>query len=131
MKFFVDCCISPKLTKALKIIAESYDCEIIHLTDRFPKDVKDVEWINALAEEGDWIIVSADPRITKSRAEKRAWQESGLKAFFFAGGFTEKGIWIQAKEVFSWWPIIMKQCKDDQEICGYIMPFKGKELKKI
>lgn len=131
MKFFMDCCISNKLTKALQVIAESNGCEIKHLTDKFPRDVKDEYWITCLAKEGDWIIVSGDPRIARGRAEKKAWEESGLTAFFFGGGFADKNIWTQAKELFSWWPIIMQQCKNDQAKCGYIMPFKGSSLKKI
>jgi hypothetical protein len=131
MKFFLDCCISSKLSKALQIVAQSQGCEIVHLTEKFPKDVKDVDWIVSLAKEGGWIIVSGDPRITKGRAEKKAWGESGLPAFFFGGGFADKNIWIQAKEMFSWWPVIMQHCKGDIKPCGYIMPFKGSSLKQI
>lgn len=131
MKFFVDCCISPKLAKALHTIADSQGCKIYHLTDRFPKDVKDVDWITSLAKEGGWIIVSGDPRITRGKAERKAWEESGLTAFFFGGGFADKNIWVQATELFSWWPHVMQACKENHNACGYMMPFKGKNLQQI
>lgn len=83
MRFFLDNCISPVHAKALRILAEVQEYEIVHLSERFERDARDPEWLGTLGREGDWVIVSGDPRITRGRAERRAWHESGLTAFFF------------------------------------------------
>jgi predicted nuclease of predicted toxin-antitoxin system len=88
VKFFLDNCIAPVFAKVLNILAERQGHPIVHLRDKFPPDTKDPEWIRALAEEGEWIIVSGDPRISREKAERQAWQESRLTAFFFGDGWT-------------------------------------------
>jgi len=87
MKFFVDNCLPPKLTRALHEIFKP-DHEFTHLRDKFPQDTPDIEWINTLAKEGGWVVLSADYRITKKPLEKQAWKDSGLTGFFLKKGWT-------------------------------------------
>ena len=132
MKFFIDASISSNLIKALKIIALSHgDYEIKHLTDRFERNIKDEEWIQKLSTDGDWIIISADPRITKGKAEKRAWQESGLSAFFFSGGWASNNVWKQAEDLFRWWPKIFQKARECENGSGYCMPQNARDFKFI
>ena len=56
----------------------------------FRRDTPDQEWLATLAEEGDWVIVSGDPRITRGKHERQAWLESGLTAFFLGKGLGGK-----------------------------------------
>ncbi|MGH9158578.1 MAG: hypothetical protein ACRD2X_01125, partial [Vicinamibacteraceae bacterium] len=107
MRFFLDNCISPVLARALNVLAEVQQYQIVHLRERFEPDTKDVAWITILAGEQGWVILSGDTRISRSKAEKAAWRESGLTAFFMADGWSQKKFWTQAAELVHWWPAIV------------------------
>jgi ribonuclease BN (tRNA processing enzyme) len=73
VRFFFDHNIAPKIARAVRELASAQGIEVVHLTDKFDPSTPDVEWISSLRREGDWIIVSGDIRISKSRAERAAW----------------------------------------------------------
>ena len=98
-RFFLDNCLSPRFARALRELAEPQGFEIVHHGERFERNAPDADWLHALGVDGGWIIVSGDPRITRSKVERSAWQESGLTAFFFAGGWSSKSYWKQAADV--------------------------------
>lgn len=131
MKFFLDNCISPKFGKALNILAEVQAYQIIHLSEKFDRAITDIEWIGALARESGWVIVSGDPRITRSRAERAAWKEAGFTAFFFSDGWASRGYWNQAADIVIWWPKIVLEARRVRAGTGYLIPVKGKEMKVI
>lgn len=60
--------------------------EVVHLRDRFGPKVEDIDWLTALNCEGSWVILSADRRITKNKAEQRVFRSSKHIGFFFAPG---------------------------------------------
>ena len=49
-----------------------------------------------LADEENWIIVTADVRIGKNPHEIRAWKEAGHTIFFLKPGWTDMTFWHQA-----------------------------------
>ena len=86
MKFFLDNNISHRLAAALLVLenrVERGDWTVEHLRVRFEQQTEDVTWLEALGHEGEWIVISGDIRISRNPAEKAAWRESGLTAFFF------------------------------------------------
>lgn len=87
MRFFVDNCLAIRHARALNEMLKPHH-EFRHLQDKFEPGVKDVEWIRKLAEEGNWVIISGDYRISKNAHEREAWRQSGLTAFFLAKGWT-------------------------------------------
>jgi hypothetical protein len=103
VRFFFDNCVSSKFVQALAILAQIQDYELVHLTSKFTADTKDEDWIRSLAKDGDRVIISGDPRISKGQVQRKAWQESGLTAFFFADGWASKGFWKQAESLVHWW----------------------------
>lgn len=132
MKFFFDNCISVKYVRALKILAEVQGYELIHLSEKFdPENAKDPEWIRALGEEGDWVIVPGDPRISRSPAERNAWRESGLTAFFFGDGWSSQGFWKQAEDLIRWWPRIVLEARRAPAGSGYLVQLRAKDFKQI
>ena len=132
MNFFLDNCISCRYARALKILAEKQPYEIAHLTDMFDRsNVKDEEWISHLARDGDWVIISGDPRITRGKAEQLAWRESGLTCFFFVDGWSSKSFWNQAEDIVRWWPLIVTKAKEARRGESFMIPVKGKEFKPI
>jgi hypothetical protein len=130
VKFFLDNCISPAIAESIAILARSRGHTVIHLTERFDASTPDIEWIFRLQEEGDWIIVSADPRITHSRVEQAAWRESGLTAFFLED-FSRRSFWVQAQELVRWWPLISDAAKEARSGTGYVLKFNAKAVTKI
>lgn len=126
MKFFFDNTMPPRLVEALKKLDS--DHELVHLRERFSADTLDAVWISTLADEGDWIIVSGDVRITRNPGERQAWNESKLLAFFLARGWTSQALWDQAWRFIKWWPDIVDQSKRIRPPAGFIVPLKGSKL---
>ncbi|MGH7623695.1 MAG: hypothetical protein ACREOJ_00055 [Gemmatimonadaceae bacterium] len=124
MRFFLDNCISVAMSRAIAELARAQGIEVIHLSDRFPRNTTDVEWIRALREE-QWIIVSGDTRISRNPAERAAWLESRLTAFFFEESWSRRRFWVQASELVRWWPVLLETAGTCTRGSGYLLPFKG------
>ena len=131
MRFFLDNCLSPRYARALRILAEVQGYDIRHLSEKFDRSSPDVVWIPALAAEKDWVIVSGDPRISRNKAERKAWRESRLTAFFFEDKWSNRGYWTQAQDVVAWWPKIVLEARKAKPGAGYLIPVKAKEFKVI
>lgn len=130
MRFFVDQCISVNIAHGLREFTKPDRHEIWHLQDKFAANVKDPDWIRALRDDGDWIIVSGDPRITTSKPDREAWMESGLSAFFFQD-LARRQHWVQLQEIVRCWPLIVERAKTLRSPHGYLLRFKHKELQQI
>ena len=131
MRFFFDNCLPPALAKALAALAEPDGHVVEHLRDKFPADTADTVWIGALAAEGDWIIVSGDPRITRNPAERAAWRESQLTAFFLKPGWTNLDPWVQASKLVARWPKIVSRAEGAESGSGFFVPVSGQTIEEI
>ncbi len=137
MKFFLDNNISRRLAAALLVLDDRVgqgDWTVQHLKDRFEPQTEDVTWLEALGREREWIAVSGDIQISRNRAEKAAWRESGLTAFFFAGQYLEKKLWTQVMHFLHWWPEITREAREHREApegSGYVIPMQGKKWRII
>ena len=137
MRFFLDNNISHRLAAALIALddrVERGDWTVEHLRVRFNQQTEDVTWLEALGREGEWIVISGDIRISRNRAEKAAWRESGLTAFFFGGQYPGKKIWPQAMHFLRWWPEITREAREHREApegSGYVIPMQGKKWRII
>lgn len=131
MRFFLDNTLPPPLAEALHALCRSDSHEVRHLRDRFQPDTDDVVWINTLAQEGDWIIISGDPRITKNPHERVAWLTSGLTAFFLKPGWSNLQFWVQVSKLVYWWPRIMTEAERARSGSGFLIPVKGNEIERI
>jgi hypothetical protein len=132
VRFFFDAGIAITYVDALRILAKRYQQhELTHLFERFSRNVKDVDWITHLATEGDWVIISQDPRISRGKAEREAWHESGLTAFFLADGWANRQFWKQAEYLVHWWPQIVLQADKAPRGTGFLVPLQGKDFKQI
>jgi hypothetical protein len=83
--------------------------EVVHLQDRFPANVADVDWITTLGRESNWVIISGDPRISRNRHEREVWRQAQLTTFFLARGWMTINFWDQAANFVRWWPRIVEQ----------------------
>lgn len=107
MKFLIDNNLSPYLAKAIAALCEPDSVQVQHLRDKFPENTPDVDWIAALATEGDWAIVSQD-RLTRKSPEREALRRSGLTAFILAKGWSNLQEWDKAWHLIRWWQRIMQ-----------------------
>ena len=99
MIFFFDNDFSPKIPRILVIMGH----EACHLRDHFPADAPDVEWLERAGRER-WVIVTADSRIRRNRAERMALQQANTPTIFVSGAVRH----YEAREQVIWfikhWP---------------------------
>jgi hypothetical protein len=57
LRFFFDNQLSPHLATAVGALAKVDGHEVTHLREKFAPNTTDVEWINALSSEGNWIVI--------------------------------------------------------------------------
>jgi PIN like domain len=125
VKVVIDENLSPALAKALNALFNG-EHEVVHLKDKFGPSVKDADWIGRLSEEGRWIVISGDARITKRKAEQAAFRNSRLIGFFLAPSLNRSQVTKQMQRLLALW--------DDIEIIAnrvapgamYELPMSGK-----
>lgn len=108
MRFFFDNNLPLRLARAVHELSFGEDVEVIHLRDKFPANTPDLVWIDALAAEGDWVVISQD-RLIKNPLEKEALRTSGLIAFILVKGWSKYKYWEKAVQMVRWWPRIIEQ----------------------
>ena len=132
MRFFFDNCISPNLVAALgELEKHARAPTLVHLRSRFNEDTPDPVWITALGQEGDWIIISGDPRISRGRAERAAWHESGLTAFFLGDAWSNRRLHKQVGDFIALWPAIVQAAREAEPGSGFLIEAGSKKIKKI
>ena len=102
MKAVVDENLPPALARALHALFAG-EHEIIHLRDRYGSGVKDLQWIPELSQEGRWIVISADRRIKKTKAEYQAFRSSRLVGFFLSPGLNKAPLIKKAERILALW----------------------------
>jgi hypothetical protein len=106
LKVLLDNNLSPHLARALNALLEPEGDQVVHLTDRFPANTEDRAWIGALAEEGGWVVISADLRIYRNPLEREAWRRARLIVFFLAQQWGKARNIEKAWRLLRWWPRI-------------------------
>ena len=107
MKFFFDNHLAPKLAHGLNQMVEP-EHRVVHLKDDFPGNTEDVAWMQALAKEGDLVIVTADVRISRNPHEVLAWKQAGHTTFFLKPGWVNLPCWDQANKFTKCFPDLIK-----------------------
>lgn len=126
MKFVVEHSISPYLTQAVAILAAQGGDEVVHLRTDYHQATLDPVWLRGLGQrEPNVIVVSADPRITRSPHEREAWLASGLTCFFLKS-FADLPFWEQAARLVKWWPGIMDAAQRAHRGTGFLVSVHGK-----
>ena len=126
MKFVVEHSVSTNPTAALAILAELDGDEVVHLRTHYRQNTLDPIWLRGLAaREPEAVVISADPRITRSPHERTAWLESGLTIFFLKS-FADLTIWEQAAKLTKWWPEIVKQAQRASRGTGFLVSVQGR-----
>jgi len=100
--------LSPALAKALAALFDGTH-EVFHLRQKFAAGVTDKEWIQTLSDEGRWIIISGDRRITKVQSEYQAFRNSRLVGFFLSKGLYKARVTKQMERILAIWEVIERQ----------------------
>lgn len=109
MKFFIDHNLPPRLARAIDELC-GHDHQVTHLKDKFDQSTSDVEWIETLAQEGGWVVISQD-RLKKGDHEKEAIRRSGLILFNLDKQWSRAAFWDKSQRLIQWWPHIIDQAE--------------------
>jgi hypothetical protein len=122
--------LSPALARALAALFAG-EHEIIHIRERFGPGTTDAEWMLTLSREGQWIVISGDRRITRSRAEYAAFRGSNLVGFFFTSGLAKTPVVKQMERLLALWPVIEKQSRLVAGGAMFELPMKSLRLRQL
>lgn len=109
MKFFFDNNLSPYLAHGIRELSKvaTHVETVIHLTDRFPRNAKDLTWIGELAHDGQWYIISIDRFKKQHGAEREAIRRAGHTVFILDPQWSTQGFWAQSERLVKWWPQVV------------------------
>jgi hypothetical protein len=100
--------------------------QIVALRDKFGPGVLDIEWIDALSNEGRWIIISGDRRITRNRSEYTAFRSSRLIGFFMSSSVYKSPISKQMARILTLWDDICELADRVQGGAMFEIPAKAR-----
>lgn len=131
MRFFVDNNLSERLARALNVLSEDLDVGVTHLSHKFKRKTDDIDWIEVLADEGDWTIVSQD-RFTKSNGfEKEALRRHGFTVVSLKKGWSSQKAWEKASRLIRLWPEIVGLATGARAGTLIRVPYKGKITSEV
>ncbi|ULJ71675.1 DUF5615 family PIN-like protein [Rhizobium gallicum] len=130
MKVLVDENLPPALARSLSALFNEKH-EVIHIRERFGPGVKDIDWIQELSDEGRWIIISGDRRITRNRAEYNAFRASNLVGFFLSRGLYKSPIIKQMERLLALWQTIETQSGIVQGGAMFELPMTSVRIKQM
>jgi hypothetical protein len=130
VRAIVDENLSPALAKALNALFAG-EHTVIHLRDKFGHGVADVDWIKSLSDEGSWVVISGDRRITKNRVEAEAFRRSNLVGFFLSKGLYKSRVTKQMERLLALWETIERQVLLVQGGAMFELPMKSTRLAQL
>jgi hypothetical protein len=113
LKFFFDNNLSPHMARGIAAMSTiiSDVAEVRHLSDMFPRNTPDVEWIKTLDDTGPWCILSIDRFKKAHDAEREALRRSGHTVFVLDSQWAKQSYWLQCERLVRWWPQIIEQSR--------------------
>ena len=130
MKVIVDENLSPAIASALQAILKDQH-EVTDIRSRFGPKVTDVTWIDALNQEGRWVVISGDRRITRNKSEYLAFRNSKLIGFFLSPGLYKARSIKQLERILALWENIEKVCSTVEGGAMFELPVKSTRVKQL
>lgn len=106
MRFFFDRNLSPYLADAIAALCAPDLMVVEHLNVRFGPTTQDVDWINTLAIEGGWGVITQD-RLIKNPPERQALKTTGLLVFILTKPWSHAPHWDKSAALVRWMPAII------------------------
>jgi hypothetical protein len=107
VKLLVDHNLSPAIARSLQHLYP--DHRLVALSDKFPRDISDVDWMTELDREGGWAVLTKDIRIQFRPHERLALDRSKIVFFFLAGAWRKYSVPETAARLIRLIPLIAKQ----------------------
>ena len=130
MKILIDEHLPPPLARSLNALFDGQH-EIQHLRERFGPGVEDIQWINTLSREGRWIVISADRRIARNRAEYLAFRNSRLVGFFMSKGLYKSPLLKKAERLLALWEGIIGLAERVDGGAMFELPMTSTRIKQL
>ena len=124
MSFVFDNCLSKKLALGMAAFGE----DAIHLTDRFPPNTHDVDWLPWLAAEGH-TLVTRDDHLRWRPAEKAALRNHKIGAFFLGG--KNLGAFDMVQQVVRHWPRMKEISEKEHRPFAYRLVARGAKMERL
>jgi hypothetical protein len=84
-----------------------------------------------LNQEGKWVIISGDRRITRNRAEYQAFRSSRLIGFFLSAGLQKSNSIKQMERILALWENIEELCALVEGGAVFELPMKSTRVKQL
>lgn len=107
MKLLVDHNLSPAIPRALQHLFPHHT--FVALSDRFPADTDDVDWMRDLDHDSGWAVLTKDIRIQSRPHERLALDRSKIVFFFLSGGWRKFSVPETAARLIRLVPLMAKQ----------------------
>jgi hypothetical protein len=132
LKVLLDHNLSPHIAAAMDALVRPRGHQVVALQKRFPPHTADEVWIRALGQEGGWVVISGDVRITKNAAERNAWRQAGLIGFFLMPVWRKYDPLGQTARLLLWWEKLVVQAQLVKGGAIYQLPINvGNKLKQL
>lgn len=130
MKVFVDNNLPPDLARGLDALFAT-DHHVICHRDKFGKThIADEEWIEALAAEGEWVVLSGDLNIARKRPSRELFYRSHLVGFFPRKAVMELPIAKKASRILFIWDR-MERIANDVRPGMFELPQRGEKFSAL
>lgn len=106
-KVLLDHNMPPRIARALHELVKDDGHEVYALRDKFPKNIKDVDYFAKLGS--DWIIISKDLQNSRKRAERKAILDNRIVAFYLSPALQKKKVSEQAAAIMWHWDKMLVQ----------------------
>ena len=126
MKCFFDNMMPPKLAKTLSFMEGDDGIPVMHINEKFPPDTPDINWIEELAKERDWFIITRDNQIRKKTNERKVWQESHIPIVFLQRTWINHDLWEMAWRLIKYWPKLKEYINQNRKNESFLLTINGK-----
>lgn len=130
MKVVLDENLAPALARALDALFKG-EHTVVHLRDKFGRGVTDQRWIEDLSQDGQWVVISGDRRITRNRAEYQAFRNSRLIGFFLSKGLHKAKVAKQMERILAMWENMMTLAASVEGGAMFELPMKGSRARQM
>lgn len=111
MKFLFDNNLPPDLAHAIRELCrgETDVQHVDHLTDHFPGNTPDLDWISGL--DGSWYVISID-KFKKSHGQERvALRRAGHTVYVLDPQWADHNFWKKSARLVEWWPQVLEHSR--------------------
>jgi hypothetical protein len=125
VRFFFDQNLAPKLARGFhQFVVGAH--EVVHLRDRFTPETRDADWMEALAKESGWIILSGDLAIRRNPHQLAGWRAAGQPIFFLEAGWTNLTCWQQVQRLARSFSAIIDRAQSAKPGDAFLVTVNGR-----